>query len=121
MKPKHEIVELLKKILHTTDSTQYAKQLKKLFHQRVDYEAFAAALKEIFHRLEFEPVAIIREFQGLLAVMNKKWLEQRLEKLMYPTATPLQLKEFMTLVGKQLLYQEKQRDRVYKNNLYDKI
>ena len=40
---------------------------------------------------------------------------------MSPAATPSEYREFLRLVGKQLIFQEKQRDRKLYQSLYEKI
>lgn len=64
---------------------------------------------------------MIKKYPGLVQIVRKGWLEAKIEKIMKTEATVKQFKDFLKLIGIELIKQEKHKMLMLKNNLYEKV
>ena len=111
-KPQPQIIETLEKILGETKSGEYAKGMKKLVNDLDNDEQISQAIKHIFQVYDYDSETMIRHFDSLKHIVNRKWIMNKIKKMLDPDTKTADYKLFMMSVGQQLLYQEKQIEKI---------
>lgn len=79
------------------------------------------AFKAIFLNCEYSPERMVMKYPALVQVVRRKWLLRKLESVMSTKSTVKNYKEFLVMLSKILLTQEKHKMLKLQNNFYEKV